>query len=202
MNPLERIKSMQEAAERAGMRMPKTFEIARERLEKVQTTIEAVKPPKQMGLPETILSSIFPPAGIVLGLPEGGEKVLRRVPEAFLGSVIPAVPFITGRTPVEVMLTAETERQIDIIPDVIIPPIEKQEIKEDYGRRWEEGKPEIMGGGTNISEAGGQFVDVVFPDITLPTITLPKMPDFSKLGKYAAIAAVAIGAIFLLSRRK
>ena len=101
-----------------------------------------------MSLPEVIVSSVFPPAGVVLRLPEGGEKVLAAVPEAFLGSIIPVIPFITGRTPVEALLTAETGRQIDIVPDVVMPPEDKEKAKEMYTGLWQEGKPWVIGGDT------------------------------------------------------
>ena len=156
-----------------------------------------------MSLPEVIVSSVFPPAGVVLGLPEGGEKVLAAVPEAFLGSIIPVIPFITGRTPVEALLTSETGRQIDIVPDVVMPPEDKEKAKEMYTGLWQEGKPWVIGGGTSVFDVGGAAIHTVFPTIEFPDIAFPKLPgfpDFGGIGKTAIMAGAALAGVYLLGK--
>ena len=117
-----------------------------------------------------IATAIFPPLGIITKLPPGGEKVLAAVPKAAVEAVFPPASWISGKLPGQTLWEAEQKRQIDISP---LPEAKKEQI-------WE------------------QLQDMTPTMPTLPTIPsmLPTMPDFKDVGKYALIAAVALGGLF------
>lgn len=145
-------------------------------------------PPPPSNIALDMLMSTFPPAAIIAKIPPGGEKVLEEVPGALFGSVFPPFALATGELPGQALMQAEQERQIDIIPDYILPREEKEEAKEMLITGWNAGKPAIIGGGTSI-------IDVVAPDFKLPGL-----PDFGDIGKFALIAGAAVAVIYLLGK--
>jgi len=130
-----------------------------------------------------IVPIFFPPAGIVTYAPEGVEEVIKVLPQAIIETVFPPAPLITGQLGIETIQEAEQKRQIVTIPDVFLPPDEKEAV---------------------LEELESQRVTVL-PDITFPEISIPEMPDIlgglKDVGKYALIAGAVILAAVLFMRK-
>lgn len=186
---LDRLRKLQE---RAPSSMKRVFDpFIKTAMAAAAPPPAAPPPPMQQNLAMDILSTVFPPLGIITKLPPGGEKVLATIPQAAAETIFPPISLLTGQLPIQTVWKAEQERQIDVVPEPFLSTPDQEKIKETLAEGYQAGKPYILGGGTTI-------VDVVTP-LNLPDITIPpiKLPDFSNVGKYAIIAIAALGALYL-----
>jgi len=155
-------------------------------------------PPNPATTAAGIASTVFPPLGAVNFRPEGAGTVLKKVPQAALETVFPLTPLITGQQAIETIMKAEHSRQVNINP--MVDDNDKQKENEKYAGLWNEGKPAVLGGGTNIFEVAGDAGD--YFNIGAPEINLPELeiPDLKNIPKYILYAGAAIAGTYLLGK--